>query len=380
MEIFFNASNPILLVITLTLFVLTVLYASAKKIFIPLKQKHEQEKLLLELHNEKLLTLFVTVNPNPLFRFDENGEILICNPSAKGLLKQIIDSGNNIKNLLTELKEMNLGEIIGKVETISFTSVIGKKTFSIIITGLGELKFAHAYLSDISDRIESEEKAKSSELKIREYALRLQNAGEDLKNKISMDIHDGVCQTLSSIKLRIGRLQNHIQGDEPALQLHAEIMGSTDGVLNELRNMSYQLTPKLLFEYGLVSSIQMLISQMETSNELKGSLQVLGEERRLNPKLEINLYRIVQELLSNIVRHAKAKTFTIQLIFEDERISLIINNDGPGFAVEENLKKGTLGLLDLHERVASFAGNISISSNPTSGTETIIEMPVEKNV
>lgn len=376
MGTFFNASNPLIFLILLTAFVVFALYVTGIKIFIPIKQLHEKEKLLLELKNEKLLSLFASVNPNPLFRFDETGEILISNPSAGELLKLTTPNENNIKNIIDELMCENLTDIIRNSRTETFTSVIGNRTFTVIVIGLGELKFAHAYLSDISERIAYEEKITFSESKLREYAQRLQELSEDLKNKIAMDIHDGVCQTLASIKQRTGKLEGYLQDNITAATLHSEIMQSTDGVLNELRSLSYMLTPKLLYEFGLIASIQMLISQIEGANNLSGSLQIIGEEKRLNPKLEINLYRIVQELLSNIVRHANASFYTMQIIFDEEKITLILGNNGTGFNINQKLKKGSLGLLDIRERVSAFNGTLTITSSPGTGTETIIEMPI----
>ncbi|MBI2419909.1 MAG: sensor histidine kinase [Ignavibacteriales bacterium] len=372
---YFSISNPVIFIVLITFIILSGLYIIRVYLFTPLREKHFYEKQKLELKNEKLLSLFATSSPNPLFRFNAIGTILMTNASGQVLLDSI-NTENNMISMFRNLNTFNFVELINSSGTYSFVSLIGEKSFTVLLIGLGDLGFGHAYCTDISERISYEIKLKSSQEHLRELTLRLQDASELMKNTISMELHDGVCQTLSSIKLMTGKMETYLIPDEKAKKLLQEILVTTDGALNELKSLSYHLTPKFLQEFGLIAGIQALIMQIEVANGLKGKFQVIGKEIRLTSKLEINLYRIVQELLSNIIKHARAGFFSVQFIFEPQKVTLVVENDGIGFNVDTKLIKGGLGLLDISERVACFNGTVTISSSEGTGTETIIELPI----
>lgn len=372
---YFSISNPVIFIVLVTFIVLSGLYIIRVYLFTPLREKHFYEKQKLELKNEKLLSLFASSSPNPLFRFNAIGTILMTNASGQVLLDSI-NTENNMISMFRNLNTFNFVELINSSGTHSFVSLIGEKSFTVLLIGLGDLGFGHAYCTDITERISYEIKLKSSQEHLRELTLRLQDASELMKNTISMELHDGVCQTLSSIKLMTGKMETYLIPDEKAKKLLQEILITTDGALNELKSLSYHLTPKFLQEFGLIAGIQALIMQIEVANGLKGKFQVIGKEIRLTSKLEINLYRIVQELLSNIIKHARACFFSVQFIFEPQKVTLVVENDGIGFNVDTKLIKGGLGLLDISERVACFNGTVTISSSEGTGTETIIELPI----
>ncbi|MBI5728001.1 MAG: sensor histidine kinase [Ignavibacteriales bacterium] len=372
---YFSISNPVIFILLITFIILSGLYIIRVYLFTPLREKHFYEKQKLELKNEKLLSLFASSSPNPLFRFNAIGTILMTNASGQVLLDSI-NTENNMFAMFPNLKTFNFVELINSSGTHSFVSLIGEKSFTVLLIGLGDLGFGHAYCTDITERISYEIKLKSSQEHLRELTLRLQDASELMKITISMELHDGVCQTLSSIKLMTGKMETYLIPDEKAKKLLQEILVTTDGALNELKSLSYHLTPKFLQEFGLIAGIQALIMQIEVANGLKGKFQVIGKEIRLASKLEINLYRIVQELLSNIIKHARAGFFSVQFIFEPQKVTLVVENDGIGFNVDTKLIKGGLGLLDISERVACFNGTVTISSSEETGTETIIELPI----
>jgi signal transduction histidine kinase len=378
MNIFFSIAHPVVFIALAVMIIIIMLYVTQFKLFIPLKHKHANEKKELELKNTKLLSLFATFSPNPLFRFQANGEILMTSASGQEILGTGEFSLKNIKYVFNEIRELNLADIILNSQSYSFISQIREKNYSVTLKGLADLGFGQAYCTDITEQIQYEEKLLASESKLREFAVRLQDANETTKNVISMELHDGVCQTLVSLKLTAGKLEKYLIHDEQGLDLLETVLGTTDAALSELKSLSYCLTPKLLQQYGLIAGVSALIKQIETTSGLKGQFQVIGSKIDLLPKLEINLYRIVQELISNIIKHAQASFFSVQFIYDPQKIILIVENDGQGFDVESKMKKSGLGLLDITERVAYFNGVMTISSGIDTGTETIIEIPLDK--
>ena len=380
MSQFLSIGNPAIFLLIFGIIAFSGVYIIQKYVFVPLRIKHQIEKQELELKNIKLLSLFATASPNPLFRFNADGEILMTNDSGQKLLHESDAYNNNLHCIFQGLKGINLTDLIKNSKTLPLTSVIGGKSFDIILVGIPDLNFGHAYCTDITERVEYAEKIKASGIKLRELTNRLQDASETMKNVISMELHDGVCQTISSIKLTASQIEKYLTPDQRGRDLLINVVSIADGALQELKSLAYQLTPKLLHEFGLIAGIQALIMQIEAANQIKGTFQIIGRESRLSPKMEINIYRIVQELLSNIIKHAHATFFSVQFIFTPDKLTLLVENDGVGFDVENTINKSGLGLLDISERVAYFNGKVTISSEKEKGTETIIDLPIKGEV
>ena len=151
MEIFFNVHNPLLFILlTVSSFVL-VAHFSAIKIFRPMKKLHQKEKLILELEKENLHVLFAKLNPSPLFRFDESGNIILSNAAGESILRGCITGVINIKSLIKELGELNLSEIISSSQEHSLISKINDRDYNIVVIGVPGYQFGHAYFFDITE-------------------------------------------------------------------------------------------------------------------------------------------------------------------------------------------------------------------------------------
>ena len=316
---FFSIANPAIFVVLVGMIIVCGIYIMQNYLFTPMKRKHHHEKKELELKNIKLLSLFATTSPSPLFRFNVTGGILMTNDSGQKILDDSKAYDNNIHCIFQGLKEVNLFDLIEKSKTISLTTVIEDKSFDVILKGLSDLNFGHAYCSDITERVLYEEKIKASQMKLRELTIRLQDASETMKDAISMELHDGVCQTIASIKMTASQIEKYLSDDTRGKELLSNVINIAESSLQELKSLAYQLTPKLLHEFGLLAGIQSLMLQIQSTSGLKGNLQIIGPEIRLLPKMEINIYRIVQELLSNIIKHAHASFFSVQFIYTLKR-------------------------------------------------------------
>ena len=377
MEFFFSTSNPIFFIILSMLLGVATVYIVVVYYVIPQQKKHFDEKKELELKNEKMISLFTTENPNPVFRFDHDGVILMTNDSGYAMFPGIDPVNQKITILVPELRAVNLADIITRLEDYSTDASINKREYQIRVKGVPDVEFGHAYCFDITDRKRDEEKLKRTQAKLRELTMHIQDVVEVNKNTLAMELHDGICQTVSTIKLVAERLDEHLVSTEASEQVYNEMIHIIDSAVKEIRELSYSLTPKLLGEFGLVAAIQTLVEQVRNNSNLNVSFRTYGNDDRISQKLEISIYRVLQEIINNILKHAKATAFSVQLFKDSKKVSLLVEDNGQGFDVEGAISKGGLGLLNIRERIENLNGSINITSSASTGTEIIIDIPLK---
>ena len=205
-------------------------------------------------------------------------------------------------------------------------------------------------------------------------------AQEEERRRIAREIHDGLGQMLTAIKFNVEILEDNVGVSEEERKRIQDIKGLLDNVMTEAREISYNLMPSVLVDFGLASALQLLTEEVSRRNNLTVAFHSWGFTERLDPPLEIGLYRIAQEALNNVVKHAHAKEVAVQIVRDETNIRLTIEDDGEGFelrnlSVTRAGKRG-MGLPSMRERVLSFNGTLSIDSTPLHGTEIAVEIPL----
>ncbi|MGA3245625.1 MAG: PAS domain S-box protein [Bacteroidota bacterium] len=212
-------------------------------------------------------------------------------------------------------------------------------------------------------------------------------AQEEERRRIAREIHDSLGQMLTAIKFNVEILEDAagLQLEEDRKRL-TDIKSLLDNAMSEAREISYNLMPSVLVDFGLVPALQFLGEQFSKRNQLNVQVHTNGVEGRLDSSIEVGLYRIAQEALNNIAKHADAHEVNVQLIGDSNSMRLIIEDDGKGFHINRfeprtNQRRG-MGLVSMRERAASFKGVFVLDSHPGRGTEIIVEIPrmdVESN-
>jgi PAS domain S-box-containing protein len=206
-------------------------------------------------------------------------------------------------------------------------------------------------------------------------------AQESERLKISRDLHDHIAQDLSTLKISLETL---FKDQQPDLQ---ERVNRLSDVLQRsiaaVRDMAYDLRPPGLDQLGLVKTLYLYCEDFSKSNSLEIDFAAAGvDELNLEYETEINIYRLIQEALNNIKRHAAARWVTIRLVASSPDIVIRIKDNGKGFNVNDRrkraLKDKRMGLQSMVERVRLLAGKISIQSKPNKGTTIFIEIPLKE--
>lgn len=227
------------------------------------------------------------------------------------------------------------------------------------------------------------EKLRAEEGQRRALSQRLIEISENDRREVAMELHDHFGQLLTSLKLDLESVAT-IVGDEDTA-LAQRVAGATEKAtqtMQDLKRLSSGLMPAMIENLGLLPALRALIDDMRGATHLDVRLFVGGEFERLQREKELALYRIAQEALNNVVKHADAHRVFVNLVRMDRAVSLSIEDDGQGFdstQPDDTLwRGGPLGLHIMRERVAQFGGELTIDSRPSGGVHVLAEVPLDE--
>jgi len=197
---------------------------------------------------------------------------------------------------------------------------------------------------------------------------------ENERRRIARELHDGVGQTLAGIKLNWESISETMKTHEKYTKLET-LSTMLDGAAGEVRTISHQMMPKELEQFGLVAALDSMLQKSFSNNEIRFKFEHLGLEDRLPSRIELSLFRISQELVSNALKHAEAKQIDLQLLHRNNFCVLMVSDDGKGFEKGSVHSRG-IGLMNIESRVQSISGNLNIESKPDEGTTFTIRIPI----
>jgi len=247
----------------------------------------------------------------------------------------------------------------------------------IVCDNKGKIAYVNGIFFDITERKEAEEH-------IHALTQQLMKAHEDERQMISRELHDRIGQDLSMIKIGCDTLfDDHPEVHPGMSQRISELTKILRGSIMAVRDLAYDLRPPSLDQLGLARTIFQYCEDFSEKTGLSVDFNSAGmDDLRLDFDTEINLYRLVQEGLININKHADARQATIRLVASFPNIILRIEDDGKGFNVEDRLaavsNEKRMGLRSMGERVGLLVGKMRIQSRPTEGTKIFIQVPYKK--
>jgi signal transduction histidine kinase len=243
-----------------------------------------------------------------------------------------------------------------------------------------ELRTAHDEL-EMRVQERTAELARKSE-EIRELTGRLLKSQDDERRRLARELHDSTGQMLAAMKINLDSIGVEMQGKNPAVdKLVAETTGYTVEISRQLRTMSYLLHPPLLDETGLQSALRWYAEGFAQRSGIQVDLKINPEFRRLPDDLEIAIFRVVQESLTNIHRHSGSPTATIELTSGPDNIELQIIDDGKGMPDRASRGKFVpgVGIMGMQERMRQFGGAFEILSKG-KGTTVVATVPTERTL
>ena len=206
-------------------------------------------------------------------------------------------------------------------------------------------------------------------------ALRRVVSGQELeRQRLARELHDETGQALTSMLLGLKGIEEAKDEDDKRRSILAlrELVVST---LHDVRRLAVELRPKALDDFGLVPALERLAETFAEQTNIDVHVEAALGEARPAEEIETALYRIVQEALTNVVKHANAKTVSVSLTRNDDRVAVVIEDDGRGFDPSANSDEG-LGLVGMRERIALVNGRLSVESGGDQGTTIAVEVPI----
>ncbi|GAB3647561.1 hypothetical protein GCM10028791_09800 [Echinicola sediminis] len=196
---------------------------------------------------------------------------------------------------------------------------------------------------------------------------------EDERKRIAGDLHDSLGSLLSTIKMQLNSLKSS-NADNQFETKHQDTLRKMDEAIEEVRRISHNMSPVSLRRFGLPSALQTLIEQINFGGQMDASLQILGLEERLSEQTELTIYRICQELVQNVIKHAKASTLHLQLINHLDSINITVEDNGVG--LDKGKTGSGFGLQGIEAKVQMLNGNFSLESQPGKGCLAVVDIPI----
>jgi len=238
---------------------------------------------------------------------------------------------------------------------------------------IGEL--SQAFNTMTADLAQADRERKEREQLRTRLLEQVITAQEEERKRIARELHDETGQSLTSLMVRLQTMNQQCPVPElkPQMEEVRQLIAQT---LDGVHNLAVELRPSVLDDLGLEAALQRQIQDYRRRFHLDIDFVAVGLDERLPPAAETTLYRIVQEGLTNIARHAQARTASILLERRNGRVRVIIEDDGQGFALQQAVGSGRLGLYGMRERAELLDGTFTIESEPGQGTSIFVEVPL----
>jgi PAS domain S-box-containing protein len=234
-------------------------------------------------------------------------------------------------------------------------------------------------VQDVTERVQAEEQLKSSNEKLRALAARLQAVREEESLMIAREIHDELGSALTGLKMDISWSNKHLpaEGGEPLRRKFAEMSQLIDETIQKVRNISTELRPAILDDLGLAAAIEWQCKEFERRTEIKCRITSLYEEAELSPEKATAVFRIYQEILTNVARHSRADSVETSMEKSGEDLILKVADNGVGIKGSDVSDSKSLGILGIFERAVVFGGNVKIDGTEGVGTTVTVSIPLE---
>ena len=361
---------------------------SHKQILREIEERKHAQKLLKESH-DRYESIFNGATDGIIYT-NLDGNIISVNSSIEKLFsikrkdlvgKNAIElaksetSGKTLKRFLEFINRILKGEEIRDylIKTnsleLEFSSKKGQEKSDITVM-----------VRDVTERNIARKNVELHQNNLATLSNELTMAEEKAKRHLAITLHDKLGQSLVLANFRSNELNKIVKKPEHKKIIN-EISGFLADAINESRNITYELSPPVLYEMGLVPAINWKLDEIEKNNKIKTSLINKSKSHKIGKREQIILYRSINELLQNVLKHSKAESVNVsfRLLTNDYRI--IVRDNGIGFDLnvmkEKALSQKKFGLFSIIERIKYIGGSVEIDTKPKKGTKIIINMPIK---
>lgn len=360
--------------------------------------KHKMEKKLRE--REQWLSTVLRSIGDAVIATDGNGVITFMNSIAEGItgwknkealhkpLKDVFNivsdkKSSQIKLLMTRIMKKDTAELAK--ESILITKDMAKTPIDYVFAPIRDEKRSASgtvlVFRDIAERKRTEEELNKSYKQLRDLSAHLQSVREDERTTVAREIHDELGQALTALKLDISWLSKRLPKREIRLLNKAQEMSKlTDMTIQKVKKISTELRPGLLDDLGLASAIEWQAEEFQKRTGIKCKVRIEPKDIILDEDRSTSIFRIYQETLTNVARHANATVVRVDLKETAGMLRLNVSDNGKGITEKQISNPKSFGLLGIRERVYLWTGKVKIKGVRGKGTSVIVSIPTQEKI
>jgi PAS domain S-box-containing protein len=373
---------------------------------------YERKKIQVALkESQSLYFSFIEQLPNAVFRKDYEGRFILVNSEfckLKGINKEdfighkpleVKSSDKNVpgkkpsRNTYADIG-VDVHDLILKTGKFYETEEVypdadGSKRYMHVVRmpvvdSYGNIIGSQGIMFDITERKRVEQALNNSQEQLKQFASHLQNIREEERTDLAREIHDDLGQILIALKIDLGLIRQKVLKsiDNAWLEYFTtkfdNLFGLVDNTIKTTRRIMTGLRPEVLELLGFVEASKLYSTDFQTRYKITCNFESSITTLDIDVRKSVALYRILQEALSNVARHAKATEVTVLLNIQSDKLIMEIKDNGIGFEENFKVKADSYGLIGMKERVFLLEGELFISSKPGQGTCVKVEMPYDK--
>jgi PAS domain S-box-containing protein len=240
----------------------------------------------------------------------------------------------------------------------------------------GQIVERYGVVMDVTERKQAEAELQRSVDQLRALAARVQDAREEERKRVAREIHDELGQALTSIKIDLSSLIHEFPPEPQQLKRIEFISGIVDQTIKSVRRISTELRPGILDDLGLIAAVEWAAEEFETRNGAKCRLDLPENDGAIDPDRATAIFRILQETLTNVARHANATCVDVRLVKEPGGVILEVRDNGKGATGEQLAATESLGIRGMRERALLLGGELVIQGIPGQGTSIRVTIPL----
>lgn len=288
------------------------------------------------------------------------------------LIKQNKAVSNALIKYETLEKEKKITDQNLELQTQKATIASQRNTQILLLSGLGFLILGGLLFYN-RNKAQQQQKLQAAILAEKEKGFAaVLKASEDERKRISKDLHDGIGQEMAALKMAINFVKEN-ETDKTQKEALDKIYNNCSKSADEIRNISHQMMPRTLLESGLVEAVNDLLNSTFKYTDIQYKFDHYQVNERFDERIEISLYRVLQELINNVIKHANATQVNVLLYLQDKNLILMVEDNGVGM---QNKNKKGHGVLNIKSRIDMVKGTINFQPSEESGTSAIIKVPL----
>ncbi|MFC2172687.1 PAS domain S-box protein [Acidobacteriota bacterium] len=337
---------------------------------------------------ERRFTTLVENAPVGVYSTDVDGNFLYANNALVRILdceshKEVMAS--NVKDFYKNLEDrerlIQLVRTEGRVKAfeLDIISRTGADKHVLLSAGLDD-RILSGMLVDLTRRMRVEADLKKSREELRNLSIHQEQIREAERTRIARELHDQLGQVLTGLKFHLSWVYESLESQpQEASKKLESMLELIDGTIHTVRRICSELRPGVLDEIGLTAAIEWQAEQFEDQTGIRCETVIEPAHDELDRDLSTALFRILQEALTNIARHANASAASVSLTETDDQIVLSIKDDGKGIREESIISQESYGLIGMRERAHSWGGAVRIMGLPGQGTTVTVSLPFHKD-